>query len=506
MRRAKVRTKTGKVRELYIPTRRERRYLRGLLDELRQVPIHPAAHGFVPGRSPVTAALCHRRKSITYTINVDCKDFFAHVTADKLKGKLPAKRRNVPRVYQDATPRQRAKWPREPNGDRAARIYLSRPPRFARCFPGGAAHQGLPTSPYIANIAAGPMDEAILTAARKIDPRAIYTRYCDDISVSITRRPYAAAVELLGAITQACARSGFPVNKRKSRIMPARSGRREIAGVMVDGDGIYTALRWRRTLRAMRHRWDVDPAQDAVDNRLRGMEEWAKLKPPRPTGDIDARRLWAQCQQIAKEYNLPLIQNAPPPTKTIPRIPLGNFTAPGGREYEMEITPDTRYLLCQSAGDRQRPPNHRRYIANWSSCHNIMDGRATEGTTRTGPVFWALLPGAASALLYDYRTAVIAGVRMRRILARSIIFRLKDGRLLYSRIYPQIADIYSEALEYALRHHDRPKLHRAETIRGEDVEGYVYSDKWTPYAYVDSGGRIIKCRMKSGKHAYKYAL
>ena len=71
--------KTGGERKISAPLPRLKALQRSILDRiLAQVPIHDAAHGFVPERSVYTNAIPHVGKSLV--VNMDLKDFFPTLT------------------------------------------------------------------------------------------------------------------------------------------------------------------------------------------------------------------------------------------------------------------------------------------------------------------------------------------------------------------------------------------------------------------------------------------
>ncbi|MDE3078261.1 MAG: hypothetical protein KGJ86_22790, partial [Chloroflexota bacterium] len=71
-------------------------------------------------------------------------------------------------------------------------------------------------------------------------------------------------------------RHGFKVNPKKTRFQDARFGRRCVTGIMVDQD-IHVPRSTRRALRAAMR-------GHPGSNKTRGLEEWCKLKPPKPGG------------------------------------------------------------------------------------------------------------------------------------------------------------------------------------------------------------------------------
>lgn len=250
MRIIRIAKRNGKFRTIYIPSRERREELRGLLPELAELfdcrPSSRAAHGFCKDRSPVTNALEHVNKD--YTVTFDLRDFFDTVTDEMLAGLLP--QRYLDQVLVD-----------------------------------GAARQGLPTSPAVANLAAVVLDQAILRWCRvRAKEGTVYTRYADDLTVSTNSEQ--VKDEALRDIPQFVEMCGFQLAAEKTHVYSAKAGRRIITGVAVDG-GIHPTRAVKRRLRAALHQGN--------NSRARGLREWCRLRLPKR-----ARQAWLQ--RLQEEY------------------------------------------------------------------------------------------------------------------------------------------------------------------------------------------------------------
>ncbi len=219
----------GRLRLIEAPKARlkalQRRILTGILDH---IPPHPAAHGFLQGRSILTFASPHSGRRVV--LRMDLEDFFPSFSGARIQAffrtlgypesvadLLGSLGTNVaPRgvwndVARDFDPRRL--W--------EARVLYARP----------HLPQGAPTSPALANACAWRLDCRLDGLARSAD--AVYTRYADDLAFSggpelerhIERfADHAAAIAL---------EEGFKVNFRKTRIM-RQSVRQYLAGVVAN--------------------------------------------------------------------------------------------------------------------------------------------------------------------------------------------------------------------------------------------------------------------------------
>jgi hypothetical protein len=122
---------------------------------LRRLPVHPAATGFVRGRSIVDNARPHSRRSVV--INLDLADFFPSISAER-----------VMRAWRGIG------WNKE-----SARILTN------ICTHEGRLPQGAPTSPAISNLVCRKLDvrlTAYMQKGKSVNGR--YTRYADDLTFS----------------------------------------------------------------------------------------------------------------------------------------------------------------------------------------------------------------------------------------------------------------------------------------------------------------------------------
>jgi RNA-directed DNA polymerase len=222
-----VAKRSGPPRLIEIPKPRlmavQRRILHEVLD---LVPPHACVHGFVTGRSCLSAAQVHAGESIVVTL--DLKDFFLNTRTSRVHaifrclGYPWAVARLLTGLCSASTPR--SIFRRLP-ADRChdwltQRIY-------------GSPHlpQGAPTSPALANLAAWHLDVRVWGLASSFAAR--YTRYADDLAFSgdddFARRlqPFLAAAEGIARD------EGFSLNNRKTRIM-RRGGCQRVTGIVVN--------------------------------------------------------------------------------------------------------------------------------------------------------------------------------------------------------------------------------------------------------------------------------
>lgn len=196
-----------------------------LAEVIGPIPTHPAAHGFVAGRSPHTFAAAHVDQDVV--IRLDVTSFFASVTVARVYGLLRSAGYPEPVAHTlgalCTTRTPITVCQRAPTGvpDRAYRLALLR----ARHLP-----QGAPTSPALANLCAFRLDRRLLGLAQRYGVR--YTRYADDLAFSGRLRPSSVATFVERA-AEICAAEGFRINSRKTRIR-GRGDRQALAGLVVN--------------------------------------------------------------------------------------------------------------------------------------------------------------------------------------------------------------------------------------------------------------------------------
>lgn len=261
----------GKYRVVYCPDEVLKRRLRSLVPQLNliaeQLDTHRCQHGFTEGRSPVTNARCHI--GWPYTVSMDIEDFFPHVTKALLLKATEG-------------------------------VKL---PDLSECFPGGAAQQGLPTSPPLANIAVAPMCHAIWMAfcqkGRFSDPPATFTIYADDLTISCRTKETVDLI--LQEVPRIVEEHGFHLNANKTKIQCSVAGNRVITGISVGATDIAIPRETRRRIRAGNHQDKVGLKRRTIRRlmfnryrwkkrlplrlrfywQLKGLREWAKLKAPK---------------------------------------------------------------------------------------------------------------------------------------------------------------------------------------------------------------------------------
>jgi RNA-directed DNA polymerase len=203
------------------PKPRLRALQRRVLDEiLGLLPVHPAAHGFVPGRGPHTYAAVHAGRPMV--VRVDLTAFFTTVTAGRVYGLLRTAGYPEP-VAHALTALMTTRTPVDvlrhaPDHGRAA---LLRQPHLP---------QGASTSPALANLCAYRLDRRLTGLAGRfvVD----YTRYADDLAFSGSLST-ADAHRLVAHVDRIVTDEGFRTHPAKTRVR-GQADQQRLAGLVVN--------------------------------------------------------------------------------------------------------------------------------------------------------------------------------------------------------------------------------------------------------------------------------
>ncbi len=218
-----VSKRSGALRLLEAPKMRlkavQRRILREILDP---IPVHDAAHGFVRGRSCLSAAQRHGGERIV--IGLDLRDFFLTVPVGRVHGLFRCigypwpVARALTGLCTTATP---------------ASVIASAPTAWRDQERYRFMHlpQGAPTSPALANLCAHRLDCRLHGLAGRLE--AQYTRYADDLAFSGGEALDADIGPFLRAISAIVEDEGFALNEAKTRIM-RRHRRQQVTGLVVN--------------------------------------------------------------------------------------------------------------------------------------------------------------------------------------------------------------------------------------------------------------------------------
>jgi RNA-directed DNA polymerase len=184
-------------------------------DILALIPVHAAAHGFVPGRSILTNAAQHVGREVV--IRFDLKDFFPSVPASRVRG-IFARLGYPPDVARLLLGLCTTVSPAEGVG--ATELY-ARP----------HLPQGAPTSPVLANLVAYRLDCRLTGLAKRFG--ATYTRYADDLTFSGGHDLRRATRRLQKWVVRVVTEEGFTLNAAKTRVKSA-ADRQTVTGLVVN--------------------------------------------------------------------------------------------------------------------------------------------------------------------------------------------------------------------------------------------------------------------------------
>ncbi|HVI04340.1 MAG TPA: reverse transcriptase domain-containing protein [Enhygromyxa sp.] len=221
---------------------------------LAKVPVHEAAHGFVPGRSTVTNATPHLGARLL--LKTDIREFFPTIHYWRVRGMF------VSFGYDERVAGALASLcTRRPVVDRAGERVVVWP---------GLVPQGAPTSPAIANLVCLRLDARLSGLAEKIGAR--YTRYADDLSFSFHDPD---SVERLDVgrtfwwVDQILQQEGFAEHAGKRQVL--RPSRRQLVTGIVVNEKLTVPREARRQFRALLHNCRAH----RVDSQARGRADFA---------------------------------------------------------------------------------------------------------------------------------------------------------------------------------------------------------------------------------------
>ncbi len=195
----------------------QRRILRRVLAKLNA---HPSATGFESGESFATNAARHCGKRIV--IHFDVKNFFPSIRSQ--------------RVYS---------YFRYVGWNRAASRLLSKLVTWQDSLP-----QGAPTSPRLSNLVNYRLDVRLADLARRYD--ATYTRYADDISMSLDDESFDLRA-LIGTVFTILRSEGFQPHRGKKFSVRRQHHQQRVTGLVVN-ERVNLPRKTRRWLRAVEHR------------------------------------------------------------------------------------------------------------------------------------------------------------------------------------------------------------------------------------------------------------
>lgn len=182
----------------------------------RAVELNPSVHGFVPGKSTISAAASHIGS--TWLTSVDIEDFFPSIGGMRVRAALET-------IGFDA--------------DSAKLICRL-------CTLEDSLPQGSPASPVLANLAFAKIDESIADYCRNASVK--YSRYADDLLFSSNSGRPADLVQNIAAILR---QQGFNLSKKKTHHSDAPNPLRAL-GLSIIGEKIQLSRSYRKVIKTYR--------------------------------------------------------------------------------------------------------------------------------------------------------------------------------------------------------------------------------------------------------------
>lgn len=234
-----VSKRDGTARQISAPSKGLLYFQRMILAKiLNAVSPHPAAHGFVRGRSIVTNAAPHQGAGVI--VKFDLTDFFPTIHYYRVMGLFASLGYDVGDAKFSTSDSSRQVAPT------LARLTVFT--TSSRTWGEGVLPQGAPTSPAISNLVCRTLDTRLTGLANALG--GTYTRYADDLTFSFAEVPRELG-RFRWWVNQICHQEGFLVNESKFRVI--RSSQRQCVTGLVVNDTLHVPRTERRRLRAILH-------------------------------------------------------------------------------------------------------------------------------------------------------------------------------------------------------------------------------------------------------------
>ena len=206
---------------------------------LAKVPPHPAAHGFVNGRSTVSNA--ERHVGAGLVVKFDLKDFFPTMHYFRVMGLFASL----------GYPVGNCMFGTDDESNQIAPVlarlccYTPKPDQW------GAATlpQGAPTSPAISNLVCRRLDARLDGLAKR--NKGVYTRYADNLTFSFPTAEGLNLGRFRWWVDQVCQQEGFTVHQDKFRVI--RDSQRQVVTGIVVNEALRIPRELRRRYRAILH-------------------------------------------------------------------------------------------------------------------------------------------------------------------------------------------------------------------------------------------------------------
>ncbi|WP_137939625.1 reverse transcriptase family protein [Chitinivorax sp. B] len=280
-RRFGIPKKTGGLRMISAPMPRLKRAQYWVLDRvLAKLPVHDAAHGFVPGRSIVSNATPHAGQAVV--VNFDLKDFFPSISYQRVRGLFQTfgYSRQLATLFAMIC----TELPTDEVSIDGLHFHVQNGERHLP--------QGAPCSPTITNLLCRRLDTRLAGLAKRLG--FIYTRYADDMTFSADAASAGNLPRLLWQVKRIIAEEGFTLHPDKQRIM-RNSARQEVTGVVVNHHPTVcreTLRRFRATLYQVEKDGPQGKAWNGngdVLNALAGYARFVKMVDPAKGGPLCAK-------------------------------------------------------------------------------------------------------------------------------------------------------------------------------------------------------------------------